>query len=501
MKMGTGTSSDDLGQEPTQVSESGDLLISELDPLHGLDHGSNGSGGGEPSPPASHSISPFEVVQLTWAHRTFLLRATLAALMVFTLIAFLLPKHYTATTRLMPPDYGSNLQMALAMPALNEGSGSASSGAGGSVMGIASQLLGLNTSGDLFVGVLQSQTVEDHIIDKFNLMDLYSARYIQDARDKLEDRTDIKSDRKSGIISIAVADKSPVRAAAMAKMYVEELDRALALVNTSAAHRERVFIEGRLKEVKQELDASAKEFAAFSSQNAAIDVPEQAKAMVTAAAELQAELIAAQSELKGLQQIYTEKNIRVKSLQAHVGELHHQLEKFGGKDVNPATDSSLAQTELYPSIRQLPLVGVKYLDLYRRSKINEAVFEFLTKEYEIAKVEEARQLPSVQVLDPAIVPDKKSFPHRLLIMLAGVLLGFLFSSAWIVGRTVWERVDASDARKLFAQEVFYTVKAHTWDTRSCRNPRERLLRLVAKLHWLKDEPTSQPEAQSRALDL
>jgi len=420
------------------------------------------------------------VAQLIWAHRKPVARATAAAVIAFTIIAFLLPKHYIATTRLMPPDYGSNLQMALAMPALSGGGeGGGTGGAGGSVMGIASQLLGLNTSGDLFIGVLQSQTVEDHIIDKFNLMDLYSARYIQDARDKLEDRTEIKSDRKSGIISIAVGDKSPARAAAMAKMYVDELDRALAVVNTSAARRERVFIEARLKEVKQELDASAKEFATFSSQNAAIDVPEQAKAMVTAAADLQAQLIAAQSELKGLQQIYTANNVRVRSLQAHATELQHQLEKFGGKDVNPARDSSLAQTELYPSIRQLPLLGVKYLDLYRRSKIDEAVYEFLTKEYEIAKVEEARQIPSVQVLDPPIVPDKKSSPHRLLIILGGLLLGVMFSSAWVVGRVVWDDVDPSDARKIFARDVFYTVKARTWDTSFCRRRREKFDRLFA----------------------
>jgi len=462
------------------VNQSDDVLISELEPLPRLEPSGNGSNGSAPKGLGSLSLSPFEVAHLIWAHRKPVVRASGAAVIAFTIIAFLLPKHYIATTRLMPPDYGSNLQMALAMPALSGGGeGGGTGGAGGSVMGIASQLLGLNTSGDLFIGVLQSQTVEDHIIDKFNLMDLYSARYIQDARDKLEDRTEIKSDRKSGIISIAVGDKSPARAAAMAKMYVDELDRALAVVNTSAARRERVFIEARLKEVKQELDASAKEFATFSSQNAAIDVPEQAKAMVTAAADLQAQLIAAQSELKGLQQIYTANNVRVRSLQAHATELQHQLEKFGGKDVNPARDSSLAQTELYPSIRQLPLLGVKYLDLYRRSKIDEAVYEFLTKEYEIAKVEEARQIPSVQVLDPPIVPDKKSSPHRLLIMLGGLLLGFVFSGAWIVGRVVWDDVDPSDARKIFARDVFYIVKARTWDTSFCRRRREKSDRLFA----------------------
>jgi capsule polysaccharide export protein KpsE/RkpR len=411
------------------------------------------------------------------------MRFTLASLILFTVMAFVLPKHYVATTRLMPPDYGSNLQMSLAMPAMSDDSGTGGgvgAAAGSSVLGIASHLLGLNSSGDLFAGILQSQTVEDHIIEKFNLMDLYSVKYIQDARDKLESRTDIKSDRKSGIISIEVDDKSPERAAAMARMYVEELNQALSLLNTSAAHRERVFIESRLKEVKQDLDSSATEFATFSSQNAAIDVPEQAKAMVAAAADLQAELIASQSELSALQQIYTDKNVRVRSLQAHVSELQRQLEKFGGKDVNPAKDFSLAQTDLYPSIRQLPLLGVKYLDLYRRSKINEAVFEFLTKEHEVAKVEEARQVPSAQVLDPPKIPDKKSSPHRLLIMLGGLVCGLAFSTWWLVSCVKWDATDDSDARKVFAQDVFHTVKAATWDTPFVQRRRQRLQRILRR---------------------
>ena len=440
------------------MSRSDDVLISQLEPLSNLEVNGNGSGS-LPEERAS-AMTSFRVLQLTWAQRRFVARFTLYSLVLFTLVAFLLPKHYVATTRLMPPDYGSNLQMALAMPALSSEAGSAAGGASGSVVGIASQLLGLNTSGDLFIGVLQSQSVEDHIIDKFQLMDLYSARYIQDARDKLESRTDIKSDRKSGIISIEVDDKSPQRAAAMAKMYIEELDHALALVNTSAAHRERVFIESRLKEVKQDLDSSATEFAAFSSQNAAVDVPEQAKAMVAAAADLQAQLIAAQSELRGLEQIYTDNNVRVRSLQAHVAELQHQMEKFGGKDVNPAKDSSLARSELYPSIRQLPLLGVKYLDLFRRNKIDEAVFEFLTKEYEMAKVEEARQLPTVQVLDPPKVPDKKSSPHRLLIMLGGVLLGLVVAAAYLVVKELWSEVADTEPRKVFVREVLTTTGTH-----------------------------------------
>jgi len=475
------------------VSESDDLSLTKLASLNEFEGSDNGLEGDGPGPSPKRSFSTFEVTRLLWMHRGVVLRGTLWTLAVFTIVAFLIPKKYTATTRLMPPDYGSNLQMSLALPALGDtASSGAVNGGGGSIMGLASQLLGLNTSGDLFMGVLQSTTVEDHLIHKFNLMDLYSTRYIEDARKVLEDRTDIKADHNSGIISIAVEDKSQERATAMAKSYVAELDLALASVNTSAAHRERVFIEGRIKEVKQELDATVKEFAAFSSQNAAIDVPEQAKAMVGAAAELQAQLIAAQSEVTGLQQIYTENNVRVKALKAHVAELQRQLNKFGGKDVDLTRDTSLAQTELYPSVRQLPLLGVRYLDLYRRTKVSEAVFEFLTKEFEIAKVQEAREIPTVQVLDIATVPTKKSSPHRLIIMLLGLFLGFVFSNVWVIGKTIWDDTQESDPRKILAFEIFYTVRARTWETRFSRRIRGALGRTAASLHLRKVPQPNQP---------
>lgn len=455
---------------------------SAFDTLQEIDSGGNGSFPQERAISARSTISVLDILQLLWTHRRFVARATISSLSAFTILAFLLPKHYISTTQLMPPDYGSNLQMSLALPALSQASnGATGTGSGsGSLMGLASQLLGLSTSGDLLIGVIQSQTIEDHIIRKFDLMNLYSVRYLHDAREQLEKRTDVKVDKKSGIISISVEDTNPERAASIAREYVKELDDVLASVNTSAAHRERVFIESRLKDVKDELDASAKELAEFSSQNAAIDVPEQAKAMVGAAAELQAQLIASQSELKGLQQIYTDNNVRVKTLKAHITELEHQVGKFGGVDVDPTKDGALAKGELYPSVRQLPLVGVRYLDLYRRTKVNEAVFEFLTKEFEMAKVQEAREIPSAQVLDPAIPPDKKSSPHRLLIMLGGLLLGFIASTAWLVGRYRWDELDMHDPRKVFAQEVFLTLKLRIWDSPAGKSFRRALRRLSQK---------------------
>jgi capsule polysaccharide export protein KpsE/RkpR len=241
---------------------------------------------------------------------------------------------------------------------------------------------------------------------------------------------------------------------------VAELNKVLANVNTTSAHRERVFLEQRLATVKTKMEAASKEFSQFASQNSAIDIPAQARAMVVAAAELQAQLIAAQAQVRGLQQIYTDNNARVRQAKALVAELQSQINKFGGKDVNPATGSTLSKNELYPSLRQLPLLGVKYLDLYRENQIDEKVYELLTEAYEAAKLQEARDLPTAQVLDAAVVPKKKSSPHRLYIMLGGMCFTFMLGAGWIVGKAAWERVDPQQPWKVLGEEVYGTCKNH-----------------------------------------
>ena len=181
--------------------------------------------------------------------------------------------------------------------------------------------------------------------------------------------------------------------------------------------------------------------------------------MLTAAATLQGELIAAESELQGLRQIYTDNNVHVRELQARVSELRAQLEKVSGKEdgANETSDQRINRSIL--QYRKLPLLGVTYADLYRRMKVEEVVFETLTQEYELAKVAEAKEIPSVKVLDPAEVPEKKSFPPRLVIMFLGTALCFIFACLWILIKTHWDEMDSQDARKYFAQEVFHAIKA------------------------------------------
>jgi capsule polysaccharide export protein KpsE/RkpR len=392
-------------------------------------------------------------LRLLWMQRQMLFRVTLYAFLASTALVFLIPLRYESTARLMPPDNQSSAGLAIAAATMSGSGGTSGLG------GIASDLLGAKSTSDVFVGILGSRTVQDKLIQQFDLKKRYGAGNMEDARKALSANTNLSVDRKSQIVSITVTDRNPRRAAAMGQAYVEELNRLVAELSTSSARRERVFLEGRLQDVSKDLEAAEKEFSQFASKNAAIDVKEQGKAMVEAAAMLQGQLIAAQAQYEGLRNIYTDDNSRVRSAKARIDELQRQLEKLGGKNESSINVSDQAGDSMYPSIRKLPLLGVTYADLYRRTKIQEAVLETLTKQYELAKVQEAKEIPTVKVLDSANTPDKKSYPPRTLFIFLGTTFAFVSAAGWVFGKTAWDETDPNDARKAFAQEVFTTVLA------------------------------------------
>jgi uncharacterized protein involved in exopolysaccharide biosynthesis len=396
--------------------------------------------------------------KLLWEHRRQILRAGIAAALASTLIAFLIPARYESTARLMPPDQPS------AGLALLSAAGSG----GGTQMGtdlgsLAGSLLGLKNSSDLFIGVLGSRTVEDDLVTKFDLQKVYGKRRIEDARKKLRSQTDLSADRKSGIISIEVEDHSAERASALAGEYVSALNRVITQLNTSSAHREREFLEGRLVEVKQDLENAEQGFSQFASKNTALDIPTQGKAVIEGVATLQGQLIAAETELQGLRQIYADGNVRVRSAQARVDELQSELRKDLSSQGPTGGDGS-DPTSLFPSIRQLPVIGVSYADLYRNTKVQEAVFQVLTQQYELAKVQEAKETPSVKVLDAPDVPDQKSFPPRSVIILFGAMFGMAACAFWVLGKNSWDQTDSADPQKVFANEVLHSVRASMWKT-------------------------------------
>jgi len=440
------------------------------------------------TPPEDSREWQADQVRLLWVRRRFLFRVVVVGLFASTLIAFLIPKSYISTAQLMPPDPQSSSGMAMmAAMAAKGGTGFA---------GVAGDLLGLKSSGALFIGVLRSQTAQDRLIEQFDLRRVYGKKLIVDARLKLDENTSISEDRKSGIITISVTDHNPQRAAALANAYVDQLNTLVSELSTSSARRERVFLEDRLKVAKQDLDDASNQLAQFSSKHNTLDIQQEGKAMLDAAGVIAGELIAAQSQLEGLRQIYTDNNSRVRSLNARVAELRRQLEKLSGTQSNAANDSQASKTQLadsssgqavdthagqaddpsaakaggglpYPTIKSLPLLGAKYGDYYRRAKIQETVFELLTQQYELAKVQEAKETPSVKILDPAGIPEKKSFPPRLVIMFLGTFLALALSVVWVMGSARWEATDALDPRKALLTEIGGTLKANMpWASRN-----------------------------------
>jgi uncharacterized protein involved in exopolysaccharide biosynthesis len=384
-----------------------------------------------------------------WTRRKLLGKFSAWGAAVSLLSAIVIPSQYASTTRLMPPDPPQGQGMAIAAALTGR--------IGGNLGALSSGLLGMNTSADLFAEVILSRTVQDELINKFDLRKEYGARRVVDARKELTRRTDISIDRKSGVLTIQVTDHDPNRARAMAQEYVAQLNDVVTQLNTSSAHRERVFLEERLAEVKKELEAAEKEFSQFSSKNGAIDIKEQGKAMVESAAILEGQLIAARTELQGLRQSYADHNIRVRSLQARVSELERQIRKVDGL-TEPGGSSNAQDAGLYPSIRKLPLLGVTYADLYRRTKVEETVFETLTQQYELAKVQEAKEVPSVKVLDPADVPEKKVFPPRTLLVLTGTIMALAMGALWVFATDGWKRIDPQDPGKLLVLEMVGSVE-------------------------------------------
>lgn len=358
---------------------------------------------------------------------------------------------FPATAQLMPPESGSSGSLAqLAMPAILKSPGLAG------LAGMAGDVLGGKSTGALFIKVLQSRTVEDSLIDRFDLRKHYHKTYFEDTRAKLESNTSIAEDKKSGVITITVRDRDPQFAAALASAYVDELDHLMSQVATSAARRERIFIEQRLADEKKVLDDAEQKFSRFSSNSMALNIPEQTRVMVEASARLQGELIAARAEMEGLQQVYTPENTRVKTVQARINELERELARINTGGQNSGAKSA---TNPYPSIKNLPIVGLEWTDLYRNTKIHETVFELLTQQYEVARIQEARELPTVKVLDKATVPEERH-PGIPVVVFIGTLISILLASAGLLMQRSWQSWDPDDPRRLLLARISRKRSGH-----------------------------------------
>jgi uncharacterized protein involved in exopolysaccharide biosynthesis len=402
---------------------------------------------------------------LLWKHRRVLARVTAIALVLSLVVAFVIPKRYKAIARIMPPDQQGSGAMLLATLAGHAG-GSGAGALGGGLGSLASLFAG-HPSTALYESLLESGTVAGHLMDRFHLQQVYHTRYRFTTAKHLARLTTVTDDKKSGVITLAVQDTNPVRARDMAQAYLDELNNLLTRTSTSSAHRERIFLESRLRSAAAGLEQAQLALSEFASKNSAIDMKEQTRGLVDAGARLQGELLVERSGLQSLRQIYGDGNVRIRETEARIAALQQDLQKMAGSSaplasqeagVNHAAPDAEEKGELYPPLRQIPRLAVPYADLYRRVRVQETVFELLTQQYEIARIEEAKDVPVVTVIDPPGVPERKSFPPRLLLALLLTFLSFATASALILMRENWSKIDPADPRKKLAEDVLSAAR-------------------------------------------
>jgi uncharacterized protein involved in exopolysaccharide biosynthesis len=312
-------------------------------------------------------------------------------------MSYLIPPTFTARTAFMPPAQGQQTGAAGALASL------------GALAGVGA---GLRNSGDQYLAFVQSRTVSDRMIDRFDLMRVYDADWRQDARASLNDSTRATLGKKDGIIQLEVDDHDPKRAADMANAYVDEIRKLAGGLILTEAQQRRVFFEGQLKQVKSRLEAA--QAALQGSGVSAAEIKIEPKATVEALAKLQAELTSAEVRLQAMRSSLADRAPEVESQSALVASLRSQVARASKGDQQ-------AQSS--------------YVGAYREYKYQEALFDQLARQYELARVDESRDGGQLQVIDVALIPERKSKPKRSLL----AILGFGLGLVGIAGHTLWRR--------------------------------------------------------------
>ena len=330
------------------------------------------------------------------------------------IISLILPKRYTATATLIPPVEQQTSLFGLSS-LLGGGAGSLGT------IGRRAGLPGMSTPSDLFAKILESRVVMEEVIETCDLMNVYKSKRIEDALKNLAGATKIEVSRED-VISISADGKTPQLSADIANAYVEHLDHFNREVTMTQGKKNRIFIEKRLTEVEKDLKKAEEDLRNFQEEHKTVSIEDEVVKAIESAAELKAQIILKDVELGVLRGYATERNPQVVRIKSEMAELQKQLKRMEeGSKEEEAPASYGAGFSI--TFSKLPEVGLQLARLMREAKIQETVFTLLTEQYEQAKIMEVRDTPTVQILDPAKPPYKKSFPKRSRI----VIIAFFFS--------------------------------------------------------------------------
>lgn len=360
---------------------------------------------------AVHSLPDSLTVQdyltLLGGQRRFLGKAILIGAAAGLVLAFLLPVRYTAITTILPPSSPSSLASVFA----------AESGQLGALASLAGNSFGFHSPADVCLAMLRSRTVEDAVIQRFHLMQQYDEKRLSDTRRMLERRTSLKLNLKSGIIALSAQDRDPARAAELANGYVDEFRKFSASMAITEAAQRRQFFERELLASKENLTQAEDALKQTQQSTGMLEPVSESRAMLESAVVLRAQMAAKQVELRSMRTFATEDNPRLIQLKQQIAALQSQLTSLSGSSEDTASDPLLPKG-------MIPEAGAEFLRRARDVKYNEAVVALLSKQFEVARLDEARQGAAVQVIDTAVTPDRRSSPKRLAILLGSIVFAF-----------------------------------------------------------------------------
>jgi len=384
-------------------------------------------------------INLIDLLQVLLKRKRMIFGVVFSAIMLSVIVSLMLPKMYTATARILPPAESASPISGLL------------SQAGGALAGLAGGLIGGKTTAELYKGILSSRTVADALIKKFNLKKLYDMKYLEDVYKKLADRTNITVSRKDEIITISIEDRAPRRAADMANTYVQMLDKINRTLNITEGQRKRIFLEERLKTVGEDLLKAETALKEFQEKYKLVAIEEQAKVAIEGAAKIKGEIITTQTELEVMKQFGTERQNEAIMLKSKIAELQKQLAKIEkgnpGTGVAQSSNPGDMESNFYIPFDELPELGMRLFRMMREAKIQEKVFELMTTQYELAKIEEAKDVNTIQILDEAVPPDKKSSPKRTLIVILSTFMAFFIGVFSAFAMEFAERMQSEDPER------------------------------------------------------
>jgi len=342
--------------------------------------------------------------------RTSVALFTLVFTVLATLLAFFLPPRYTATASIIPPNLNAGNPIAAAL------AGQLSAVGGGDLLG------GGKTPAELYAGILRSRSIAAELVKTFDLMRIYHVKKESKAEKVLSDRTSILVDAKSSIVSVSVTDKSPVRARDLTNAYVTSLRSTEGRLALGQSSEKRLFYEKQLEAEKNSLADAEVELKKTEEQSGFVAPAGQTEVEIRSIAETRAQIAARQVELAALRQSATEQNAELVRVRSEIANLQDQLTRL-------QHGSSLHGGAAIPTAH-LPEVQLEFIRKQRDVMYHEALFEILSKQYEAARLDEARDAPVLQVLDSASTPDTPSFPLKAYFIGAGLLIGLIVGSAW-----------------------------------------------------------------------